>query len=282
MLDSIDHFDSNFFIEKYWEEKPVVINGLIDDYKSINIDEVACLAMENEIVSRIIRFKNNSPENLEIDYGPFSEKKISQLNENDPWTLLIQDTEKYLESINNLIAAFNFLPNDFFDDAMASISGNNGTTGPHLDWYSVFILQIDGHKKWKVETTKRTYEDHLSNIHDDLELKILKSMNDYKEINLSPGQILYIPPGHGHWGLANKRSFSLSLGYQGPRLNYLIDEYIKLITKNIHEDTRVSFEKSSIINGKLQLSIENWPSEIKINNKESLLSLLQKAKDRDL
>ena len=75
MLDSIDHFDSNFFIEKYWEEKPVVINGLIDDYKSINIDEVASLAMENEIVSRIIRFKNNSPENLEIDYGPFPEKK---------------------------------------------------------------------------------------------------------------------------------------------------------------------------------------------------------------
>ena len=54
---------------------------------------------------------------------------------------------------------------------MASISGNEGSTGPHLDWYSVFIMQMEGHKDWKIEINKRSFENHLENIHDDLELK---------------------------------------------------------------------------------------------------------------
>ena len=34
---------------------------------------------------------------------------------------------------------------------MAVISSNDGSSGPHIDFYSVFIIQIDGKKEWQLE-----------------------------------------------------------------------------------------------------------------------------------
>ena len=128
---------------------------------------------------------------------------------------------------------FNFIPEVFHEDIMGVICGKNGTTGPHLDWYHVFIIPILGQKTWKLENKFTKENEFDERIFKSEDLKILKNFKSDIEFTLSPGELLYIPPGLGHHATSNDLSLSLSFGIKGHRLNLLLDVlYTKFMSKN--------------------------------------------------
>ncbi len=65
------------FLEKYWQKKPVVLKNAFPDFVDpITPDELAGLAMEPEVDSRLVSFIDNK---WEASHGPFED--YSELGE---------------------------------------------------------------------------------------------------------------------------------------------------------------------------------------------------------
>src|SRR6056297_2952827 len=84
------------------------------------------------------------------------------------------------------------------DDIMVSYASDGGSVGPHFDHYDVFLLQGEGERLWRLGQ----HCDEHSPLVPGQSLRILASFDTREEYLLGPGDILYVPPGVAHWGIA--------------------------------------------------------------------------------
>ena len=79
------NLDRDDFLANYWQKKPLLIRSALPDFKPpLDADTLAGLAMEEEIESRIIEFRDQE---WQLTHGPFAEEDF---NRDHPWTLLVQ------------------------------------------------------------------------------------------------------------------------------------------------------------------------------------------------
>ena len=206
------NFDQQAFLETYWQKQPLVIKAAFKDFADpIAADELAGLACEEEIASRIILTKQNNWEIIQgpiEDYAPFGE---------DNWQLLVQAVNHWYPDSQPLVDAFRFIPDWRFDDLMVSFATPGGGVGPHIDNYDVFLLQGEGKRRWKVgpigNYSPRGGDTHTALI-DDFEPII--------DVVLEAGDMLYIPPGFPHRGETIETALSYSIGFRAPSQQELI------------------------------------------------------------
>jgi 50S ribosomal protein L16 3-hydroxylase len=215
------------FLKEYWQKKPLLIKGAFKDFTDpIDANELAGLAMESEIESRIIASNNNA---WQVEHGPFeSFDKFGEQN----WTLLVQAVNNWSRDTQPLLAAVDFIPKWRIDDVMVSFSTPNGGVGAHLDQYDVFIIQGEGKRRWKVGAPDSTLKQLLP--HPDL-----KQVSDFTPIIdavTEAGDLLYIPPNHPHNGVSIENSMNFSIGFQAPNNQELWSSFAdKLIDENLGE-----------------------------------------------
>ncbi|PKM05784.1 MAG: cupin domain-containing protein, partial [Gammaproteobacteria bacterium HGW-Gammaproteobacteria-7] len=109
-------------------------------------------------------------------------------------------------TIADLIEHFRFLPNWRIDDVMISFAAPGGSVGAHVDQYDVFLLQAMGRRRWWIDDRAGV----TSEFRDDSELRLLKTFTPNREWLLEPGDMLYLPPGVAHHGVAEPPSPSAS------------------------------------------------------------------------
>tara|TARA_R110000737_G_scaffold34134_2_gene52466 strand:+ start:8650 stop:9804 length:1155 start_codon:yes stop_codon:yes gene_type:complete len=216
------------FLAQYWQKKPLLIKQAFTDFQdSITADELAGLAMEAEIESRIV--SANSKGDWQVDHGPFED--FSQYGESD-WTLLVQAVNNWSRPTHNLLAPFAFIPSWRIDDVMVSFSTPNGGVGAHLDQYDVFIIQGSGKRRWQIGAPDSNLKTLL--VHPDL--KQVSSFKPVIDEITQAGDLLYIPPNHPHNGVSIENSVNFSIGFQAPSSQELWSSFAdKLIDKNIGE-----------------------------------------------
>lgn len=173
-------------------------------------DELAGLACEDEVESRIVLENGRTP--WELRSGPFTESDFAELPEDSPWTLLVQDVDKHVPEVARLLGAFDFLPQWRIDDIMVSFANPGGSVGPHLDQYDVFLLQVDGRRRWQYDTAPAA----KPILRPDTELGILSEFDPEIDVVLEPGDMLYLPPGVAHWGMALEDCMTYSIGFHAP------------------------------------------------------------------
>src|SRR6266481_5110950 len=66
------------------------------------------------------------------------------------WTVLVQHVDAHVEAAADLIEEFDFLPRWRVDDVMASLAAPQGSVGPHVDGYDVFLVQGRGRRRWRI------------------------------------------------------------------------------------------------------------------------------------
>lgn len=217
------------FLKKYWQKKPLLIKNAIENFVDpISADELAGLAMEEEIQSRIIAQINTekSQNEWQVSHGPFDDYSLYG---EDYWTLLVQATNNWSEATNKLLKPFNFIPNWRLDDVMVSFSTPNGGVGPHLDQYDVFILQGEGQRQWQVGLPDSTLETLIP--HPDL--KQVSAFTPIIDVITESGDLLYIPPNHPHNGIAITNAVNFSIGFQSPNSQELWSGFAdKLLDNN--------------------------------------------------
>ena len=118
-------------------------------YRSDLPDELAGLAMENEVDSRLVSHQEGR---WQVAHGPF--ESFDHLSENN-WSLLVQAVDHWHEPSAALMRPFRRLPDWRMDDLMISFSVPGGGVGPHLDQYDVFIIQGTGRRRWRVGEKRR-------------------------------------------------------------------------------------------------------------------------------
>ncbi len=192
------------FLTKYWQKQPVVIKqGFKNFIDPISADEIAGLAMEEEVQSRLVHKENGE---WQAAFGPF--ESYEHLGSKD-WSLVVQALDNFSEEAAEMIEPFRFIPHWRLDDLMVSFATPGGGVGPHIDHYDVFICQGSGKRRWRVgdRGDHREFAAHAALLHVDPFEPII-------DVELNPGDILYIPPGFPHDGVTLETSLSFSVGFR--------------------------------------------------------------------
>lgn len=210
------NLEINNFLDTYWQKKPTVIKqGFIDFIDPILPDEIAGLAMEEEIESRLVY--RDEKQQWQAECGPF--ESFEKLD-SDGATLLIQAVDNWHEDAQQLVRPFRFLPNWRIDDLMISYSTPTGGVGPHIDNYDVFIIQGLGKRHWRVGEKQPLTEFAAHGA-----LKHCEAFDAIIDVELEPGDILYIPCGFPHEGYAIEASMNYSVGFRAPDQNDLLSTF---------------------------------------------------------
>ncbi|PIJ57097.1 50S ribosomal protein L16 arginine hydroxylase [Erwinia sp. OLMDLW33] len=203
------------FIQRYWQKRPVVLKrGFKNFVDPISPDELAGLAMENEVDSRLV---SHQDEKWQVAHGPF--ESYDHLGENN-WSLLVQAVDHWHEASAALMHPFRTIPDWRMDDLMISFSVPGGGVGPHFDQYDVFIIQGTGRRRWRVGE-KTELKQHCP--HPDLlQVEPFEAIIDEE---LEPGDILYIPPRFPHEGYSLENAINYSVGFRAPSGRELISGF---------------------------------------------------------
>ena len=118
---------------------------------------------------------------------------------------------------------------------MVSFASDGGGVGPHFDHYDVFLVQGLGQRRWQIggmcddQTALRSHDDLL----------LLADFNVVEEWILEPGDMLYIPPGIAHNGVAvGKDCMTYSIGFRSPSRKELIGSWCDDLLPQMTDDDR--------------------------------------------
>lgn len=213
------------FLRDYWQQKPLYIPAALNHFTDpLAPEELAGLACEEEIAARIILDNGNN--NWQVRHNPFTEEDFTSLPVSH-WTVLVQDLNKHIPELDQLLEAFDFLPSWRIDDVMVSYAAPQGGVGPHTDQYDVFLIQGMGTRRWQLSSAKEN-EEHI----DGIDVKILKHFEAEQEFLLQPGDMLYLPPGEQHYGVSDSPCMTYSIGLRAPTQLELLGDYIDQLTLN--------------------------------------------------
>jgi 50S ribosomal protein L16 3-hydroxylase len=209
----LKNFDREQFLSEYWQRQPLLIKNALPGFENpLPADELAGLALEQEVESRIVHRSGSA---WALEHGPFTDAAFAR---DGPWTLLVQAVDHYVEDVASLWRMADFLPAWRRDDVMVSYATVGGGVGPHYDNYDVFLLQGMGQRRWRLGQWCDASEALLAH----QTLRILENFEDSAEFLLEPGDILYVPPRLAHWGEAVTACMTYSLGFRAPAINELV------------------------------------------------------------
>ncbi|VXD01031.1 Cupin [Pseudomonas sp. 8Z] len=222
------------FLRDYWQKKPLLVRQAVADFESpISPDELAGLALEEEVESRLVIEHGERP--WELQRGPFNEDTFQELPERD-WTLLVQAVDQFVPEVAELLEDFKFLPKWRIDDLMISFAAPGGGVGPHFDNYDVFLLQAHGHRRWQVGQMCNCDSPLLPHA----DLKILAEFEPTDEWVLEPGDMLYLPPCLAHNGIAEDDCMTYSVGFRAPSAAEVLTHFTDFLGQFLPDEERYS------------------------------------------
>lgn len=212
--------DVEAFMRRHWQRKPLLVRGAFPHFEDpLAIREVLALAGSEEAASRLVRHRGNA---WTLEHGPFPSSRFKQLPRRD-WTVLVQDTNHFSRRADRLLAAFDFIPHARVDDVMVSYAVPGGSVGPHVDSYDVFLLQGHGQRRWQISAQK----DHA--FVPGLALRILERFEPEEEWVLEAGDMLYLPPGIAHHGVAQSECLTWSIGFRAPSEGEIVAGFLDFL-----------------------------------------------------
>ncbi|GFZ99399.1 cupin domain-containing protein [Dyella caseinilytica] len=222
------------FLRDYWQKRPLLIRNAFPDFQSpVQPEDLAGLACEESALSRLIQHDEDR-ERWRVKTGPLSESDFAKTGDAN-WTLLVQDVDKWDMDVAALLDHFSFLPSWRVDDVMISYAEPGGGVGAHVDQYDVFLLQGLGQRHWGISIDPNAPKDFRS----DVELKQLKHFEPTHEWLLEPGDMLYLPPGVPHDGVAfGGPCMTFSVGMRAPSQGELVGDLADYLAEHLTEDQR--------------------------------------------
>jgi len=242
VVNHIGHLTIDHFLQEYWQKAPVILRNALPDLPDlITPEELAGLACEDFVESRLVTVNQDAP-GWQVQHGPFSEQDFTSLPDNN-YSLLVQDIEKHLPELAALVDPFRFIPNWRIDDLMISYASMNGNVGPHTDAYDVFLIQTKGRRRWQIA---QHFDPELI---PDCDLQILARFEAEQEWIVEPGDVLYLPPGVAHYGVALEPCMTCSVGFRAPTDYELLSGYTDwLLDQHSGTNRYTDTDRTAVIN----------------------------------
>jgi 50S ribosomal protein L16 3-hydroxylase len=221
------------FLRDYWQKRPLLVRAAFPGFVSpISPEDLAGLACEEAALARVV-LHDRKRDRWELRTGPFSEESFPKLPKQD-WTLLVQDVDKWDMDIRGLLRHFRFLPAWRVDDVMVSFAAPGGSVGAHVDQYDVFLLQAQGHRRWQIDARPGA----PVGFRPDVELKLLSEFSPDHDWVLGQGDMLYLPPGVPHHGVAEDACLTFSVGMRAPSKAELMVDLAEELAAALPEEAR--------------------------------------------
>jgi 50S ribosomal protein L16 3-hydroxylase len=206
-LELLGGLSPQLFMRRHWQRKPLLVRrawpGVVPPLARAALFELAASA---DVESRLIQRDGGR---WSVRHGPLARRALPALKRPD-WTLLVQGLDLHIAAARAFLDCFRFIPEARLDDFMVSWASNGGGVGPHLDSYDVFLIQLAGQRRWRIgRVPDGTWVDGLP-------VKILARFEPEVEHLLEPGDMLYLPPGWGHDGIAEGECMTGSVGFRVP------------------------------------------------------------------
>ena len=210
----LTRFDTAAFLRDHWQTAPLLLRDPWAAWANpLDPDELAGLACEDDVESRLII-------GSALEHGPFAAERLTALG-TAPWTLLVQAANEWVAEVAALLVPFRFVPDWRVDDVMVSLAGDGGGVGPHVDQYDVFLIQGLGRRRWRIGAPLAEDADGPAG-----PLRLLPGFETTDEWVLEPGDILYLPPGVPHDGVAlGDDCMTYSVGFRAPLASELLGHW---------------------------------------------------------
>lgn len=215
------------FLNEYWQKKPLLVRNAMPEIMGLlEPEDVKELALEEDVSARLIRQKNKNPNEWHVKSSPLTKGDFQKLP--NRWTILVQAVDHYSFDIAELWKKFPFIPQWRRDDIMVSYAPKGGSVGKHFDFYDVFLVQGHGHRRWQLGQMCDESTEFVA----DQPLKLLSQMSVNFDEVLAPGDLLYVPPGLAHYGVAEDDCLTFSFGFRMPNLAEMTDRLSEQFAKN--------------------------------------------------
>ena len=252
------------FMKQYWHKKPLLVRQAMPQVKPVlGRTELFELAAQDEVQSRLVIQDGGS---WRLKHGPFQRRGLPPLKR-PGWTLLVQGVDLHQELAHALVQAFRFVPDCRLDDLMISYATDGGGVGPHFDSYDVFLLQVQGSRRWRIGRQK-----DLS-LQADVPLKILAEFAPEQEFLLEAGDMLYLPPRYAHDGVAVGECMTCSIGFRAPQQGELARELLQRLADDAPELVGDSLYRDP--HQPATLSPAEIPMAVQTFAREAILGVLQ-------
>ncbi|WP_288491667.1 cupin domain-containing protein [uncultured Acinetobacter sp.] len=206
------------FLNEYWQKKPLLVrNAMPEIINILEPDDVKELAIEETVSARLIKQKDKDPNQWSVKSSPLIKGDFQKLPK--LWTLLVQAVDHYSFDLAELWKKFPFIPQWRRDDIMVSYAPKGGSVGQHFDFYDVFLVQGYGHRRWQLG---QMCDENTAFVAGQ-PLKLLPEMDVHFDEVLAPGDLLYVPPGLSHYGVAEDDCLTFSFGFRMPNVATMMD-----------------------------------------------------------
>jgi len=217
MLKLPEQLTAESFLKTHWQKQPLFMPAALENVSPrITRNELGWLATLDDVESRLVFVERDGAQTrYRAETGPFSVEYLQTLPKRD-WTLLIHDVEKHLPAFRALFQHVPFIPDWRIDDLMVSFAAPGGGVGPHRDNYDVFLCQGIGVRNWRFSVDDVTDDPDAS-----VDLALLHEFETGASIDVTNGDVLYLPPGVAHWGTAKRACITYSIGMRAPEVSDL-------------------------------------------------------------
>ena len=217
-LDVLGGITAEQFLSEYWQKKPLLVRNAMTEIASLlEPNDVMELALEEHVTARLIKQKDRDPNQWSVKSSPLLKADFQKMPK--LWTLLVQAVDHYSFDLSALWKKFPFIPQWRRDDIMVSYAPQGGSVGKHFDFYDVFLVQGYGHRRWQLGQMCDTETPFVPG----QPLKLLPEIEvDFDEV-LAPGDLLYVPPGLAHYGVAEDDCLTYSFGFRMPNISDMMD-----------------------------------------------------------
>lgn len=214
------------FMRRHWQKKPLLVRQALPGVvPPLARAALFALAASDDVESRLV----DGGSGWRLRHGPLPRRALPPVARPN-WTLLVQGLDLHVPAARALLERFRFIPDARLDDLMLSWASDGGGVGPHLDSYDVFLIQVQGRRRWRVG---RVPDDTLV---DGLPVRILANFRPEQEWVLEPGDLLYLPPRWGHDGVAEGECMTASVGFRVPAERSLARELLQRIAEGDEDD----------------------------------------------
>ncbi len=209
---------ANAFMRRHWQRRPLLVRQAMPGVTPpLARRELFALAARDDVESRLVL---RDERGWRLRHGPLGPRALPPLK-TPGWTLLVQGLDLHVDGAREMLNRFRFLPDARLDDLMLSYASDGGGVGPHLDSYDVFLLQVQGRRRWRIGRVRD------KSLVDGAPLKLLANFKAEAQWILEPGDMLYLPPQWGHDGEAlGGECMTCSIGFRASTAGDLAREVL--------------------------------------------------------
>lgn len=214
-------------MRRHWQKKPLCVRqawpGVAPPVQRAALFD---LAAQDGVESRLVQQREGV---WKVRHGPTPRRALPPVAR-PGWTLLVQGLDLHVAAAHEMLSRFRFIPDARFDDLMVSWASPDGGVGPHTDAYDVFLIQVQGRRRWRVGPPVGGAGPAW------VEGAPLKRLADFQptlDWVLEPGDMLYLPPNWGHDGSAvGGDCMTCSVGFRVPTAGELARELLVRLSED--------------------------------------------------